>query len=139
MKYILRCEKQHEFESWFSDSKEFDNLKRKNYLECIFCKSTKIEKSIMAPKVLNVKIKKNGNLPSKEQYKEFKENLLKARNFVEKNFEFVGDKLSNEVRGIYYDKKKQRNIYGTVTQEENQELKEEGIELDSIPWLDKEN
>ena len=139
MKYILRCEKQHEFESWFSDSKEFDNLKRKNYLECIFCKSTKIEKSIMAPKVLNVKIKKNGNLPSKEQYKEFKENLLKARNFVEKNFEFVGDQLAKEVKNIYYNKNKKKNIYGTATEKEKKELKDEGIDLFSIPWVDKDN
>jgi hypothetical protein len=139
MKYILRCEKQHEFESWFSDSKEFDNLKRKNYLECIFCKSTKIEKSIMAPKVLNAKIKKNGNLPSKEQYKEFKENLLKARNFVEKNFEFVGDQLAKEVKNIYYNKNKKKNIYGTATEKEKKELKNEGIDLFSIPWVDKDN
>ena len=93
----------------------------------------------MAPKVLNVKIKKNGNLPSKEQYKEFKENLLKARNFVEKNFEFVGDQLAKEVKNIYYNKNKKKNIYGTATEKEKKELKDEGIDLFSIPWVDKDN
>ena len=37
IKYNLKCHKDHEFESWFSDSKEFDNLKKKKLLECIFC------------------------------------------------------------------------------------------------------
>ena len=58
------------------------------------------------------------------------------RKFVEKNFEFVGDKFSKEVREIYYNKKNNKNIYGTATLEERLELKEEGIDLVSIPWLD---
>jgi|TARA_B110000881_G_C18548353_1_gene502538 hypothetical protein len=136
IKYLLKCNKNHEFESWFSTSNEFEKLKNKNFIECIFCKSRKIEKTIMSPLIIKKEKNYDSNL---KEISKIKKDLLKVRRFVEKNFEFVGDKLSNEVRSIYYDKKKQRNIYGTVTQEENQELKEEGIELDSIPWLDKEN
>ena len=51
IKYNLKCENKHEFESWFSDSKEFDRLKNKNLIECIFCQTKKVEKSIMAPSV----------------------------------------------------------------------------------------
>ena len=136
IKYLLKCNKNHEFESWFSTSNEYEKLKNKNFIECIFCKSRKIEKTIMSPLIIKKEKNYDSNL---KEISKIKKDLLKVRRFVEKNFEFVGDKLSNEVRSIYYDKKKQRNIYGTVTQEENQELKEEGIELDSIPWLDKEN
>ena len=53
IKYILKCKNKHEFESWFSDSSEFEKLKKKDLLECIFCGSQNIEKSIMSPKVLN--------------------------------------------------------------------------------------
>ena len=53
IKYNLKCKNRHEFESWFSDSKEFDRLKNKNLIECIFCKSKKVDKSIMAPRVAN--------------------------------------------------------------------------------------
>ena len=136
IKYLLKCNKNHEFESWFSTSNEYEKLKNKNFIECIFCKSRKVEKTIMSPLIIKKEKNYDSNL---KEISKIKKDLLKVRRFVEKNFEFVGDKLSNEVRSIYYDKKKQRNIYGTVTQEENQELKEEGIELDSIPWLDKEN
>ena len=55
IKYILKCHKDHEFESWFSDSKEFDNLKKKELLECIFCLSKKIDKSIMSPMLSGTK------------------------------------------------------------------------------------
>ena len=64
---------------------------------------------------------------------------MKIRKFIEKNFEYVGDKLAEKVKDIYYNDKKNFNIYGTTTLEEREELKEEGIELSSIPWVDKEN
>jgi hypothetical protein len=66
--------------------------------------------------------------------------LKKIKRFIEKNFEFVGEKFSSKVREIYYDNKKNKNIYGTVSPEEREELEEEGIKLTSIPWTkDKEN
>ena len=51
IKYNLKCEKNHEFESWFSDSKEFDKLNKQKLLECIYCSSKKITKSIMSPMI----------------------------------------------------------------------------------------
>ena len=68
-----------------------------------------------------------------------RKDLLKIRKFVEKNFEYVGDNFSREVRNVYYDKKKNKNIYGTATPEETEELKEEGIELTTIPWVEKKD
>ena len=40
---------------------------------------------------------------------------------------------------MYITIKKKKNIYGNATTEEREELKEEGIELTTIPWIDKEN
>ena len=53
IKYNLKCENKHEFESWFSDLSRFDKLKNKNLIECIYCQSKKIEKSIMSPRIAN--------------------------------------------------------------------------------------
>ncbi len=140
IKYNLICNKKHEFESWFSNSNEFEKLKKKKLLECIFCNSKEIKKSIMAPRVIvtkNIDIKKT--FPKKE-FAKIKKDLVKIKKFVEKNFEFVGDRFSHEARKIYYDKKENRNIYGTASSEEQKELQEEGIELTTIPWIeDKEN
>jgi hypothetical protein len=139
IKYILKCKNKHEFESWFSNSNEYEKLKKKNLLECIYCKSLKVEKSIMSPKVLSsTSVVTKKNLNNKEFIK-IKKDLLKIREYVEKNFEFVGDNFSQKVKDIYYDKKSKKNIYGTTTLDERKELEEEGIELSTIPWVDKEN
>ena len=68
-----------------------------------------------------------------------KRELIKFRNFIEKNFENVGKNFSKEVRDIYYDKKNKRLIYGTTTQKEREELEDEGIDLLSVPWVSKDN
>ena len=139
IKYNLTCDKNHEFESWFSDSSEFDNLKKKRLLECVFCSSKKINKSIMAPMVSGVKENNNEINILKKKLKNEKNNLLELRKFVESNFEYVGKNFSRKVREVYYDKKSKKTIYGTTTSEERKELEEEGIDLLSIPWISKDN
>ena len=136
IKYNLKCKNKHEFESWFSDSKEFEKLKSKKIIECALCGTKAIEKSIMSPNVLSKddKISKNKSI---KYLKKVKEDLLKMRKFVEKNFEYVGKDFPKEVRNVYYDKRKNKNIYGNATEEESEELKDEGIELTTIPWIDK--
>ena len=65
--------------------------------------------------------------------------LVKIKKFVEKNFEFVGNNFKEKVREIYYDKKSNKSIYGTTSEEDREELADEGIELLSIPWISKDN
>ena len=139
IKYNLKCNNNHEFESWFSNSIEFDNLKRKKLLECIFCFSKKINKSIMAPMISNIKEDNHEIKSLNESLKNEKNKLFQLRKFVENNFEFVGENFSRKAREIYYDKKAKKMIYGTTTSKERKELEEEGIDLLSIPWVNKDN
>ncbi len=139
IKYLLKCKNKHEFESWFSSSKEYEKLKKKKLIECIFCKSKKVDKSIMSPYVAVKKKNKVDNAFESKDFIKIKKEVQKIKNFFEKNFEYVGEEFPKEVRKIYYEKKK-KNIYGTVSIKEKEELEEEGIELESIPWIkDKEN
>ena len=139
IKYLLKCNNDHEFESWFSNSEEFEKLNKKQLLECIFCSSKNISKSIMAPMISSKKnIEKKIHITNKG-YKYKKNKLLQIRKFIEKNFEYVGEDFSRKVREVYYDKKNNRAIYGTTTLEERKELAEEGIDLFSIPWVNKDN
>ena len=138
IKYNLKCQNDHEFESWFSNSDEFDNLNKKKLLECIYCSSKKINKSIMAPMISNSN--KNENLDTiDENFKVNKDKLLKLRKYIEKNFEYVGKDFTKKVREVYYDKKNKKAIYGKTTLKEREELADEGIELFSIPWINKDN
>tara|TARA_Y100001970_G_C13778394_1_gene624111 strand:+ start:34 stop:456 length:423 start_codon:yes stop_codon:yes gene_type:complete len=139
IKYNLKCDNDHEFESWFSDSNEFEKLNKKKLLECIYCSSKKIEKSIMAPMISATKSKDEKMNFFDKKISKNKDELLKLRNYVEKNFEFVGDKFTEKAREVFYDKKSKKGIYGTTTAKEKAELEEEGIELLSIPWVSKDN
>ena len=85
-------------------------------------------------------IQKNKNLEKLEKsLKNEKQKLIKIRKYIEKNFEYVGRNFSKKVREIYYDKNSKKTIYGSTTSEERDELREEGIDLLTIPWVDKEN
>ena len=54
IKYNLLCKKcDLAFDSWFASSKEYDKLKRKKLINCHSCGSLKVEKSLMAPKLIS--------------------------------------------------------------------------------------
>ena len=134
IKYNLECECGQMFESWFSSSKEYDILKQKMFISCIYCNSTSVKKSLMAPNLTGKtnKIVKNYKLQNK-----VKKQLIEFRKYVEKNCKDVGNNFSQEARSIHYDKKTSKGIYGKATPEETLELMEEGIDIITIPWIDK--
>ena len=140
IKYNLLCTDCSEnFDSWFSSSKEFDKLKKSGFINCPNCRSFNVDKSLMAPSVINKK--KDKNKVNSKKYLEIKNKLKDYKNFIKNNFEYVGDNFVYEARSIHYDKKKkEKGIYGSASKDDLKELKEEGIETQMIPWIkDKEN
>ena len=93
----------------------------------------------MSPMISNSNNKDEKIEITDQDYKNKKNKLLQLRNYIEKNFDFVGKDFSKKVREVYYDKKDKKAIYGTTTPEEREELAEEGIDLLSIPWVHKDN
>ena len=140
IKYKLICKNcDLTFDSWFSTSDEFEKLKTKKYLSCHNCNSKRIEKTLMAPKLINKSSKKLTIQNSK--FKEINKKIKEYQNFIKNNFEYVGNNFVYEARSIHYDqKKKKKGIYGTASKEDLKELKEEGINTQIIPWVeDKSN
>ena len=140
IKYKLVCKKcKNIFDSWFASSKEFEKLKKTAFINCPNCNSLKIEKSLMAPSIINNK-KENKNLNS-NKHLEIKKKLKEYKNFIKNNFEYVGDNFAYEARSIHYNNsKKNKRIYGNATTKDVKELSEEGIETETIPWInDNEN
>ena len=134
IKYNLICECGKTFESWFSSSGDYDNLWKKKLINCVYCESTSVKKSVMAPNLFSRKNKISKNTKLK---KKIKKQLIEFRKYIEKNCKNVGDNFPQEVRSIYYDKKVSRGIYGKATPEETAELLDEGIDVATIPWLNK--
>ena len=134
IKYNLICKCGETFESWFSSSSEFDSLCKKKFIKCIYCESSSVKKTVMAPNLFS---KSNKVFKKNKLEKNIRKQLLNFRKYIEKNCKNVGEDFTKEARNIYYDKKTSQGIYGKATSAETSELLEEGIEVTTIPWVDK--
>ena len=134
IKYNLTCKCGESFESWFLNSSKFDYLCKKKLIKCIYCGSLSVKKSVMAP---NLPSKSNKIFKRTKLERNIKKQLLDVRKYIEKNCKNVGENFTREARSIHYDKKTSQGIYGKATPEETTELLEEGIEVATIPWVDK--
>ncbi len=141
IKYKLICKNcDLNFDSWFASSNEYEKLKKKKLLNCHNCNSYKVEKTIMAPQLINSKSKTYKKIDL-EKYNKVKKTIKDYQKFIKDNFKYVGDNFAYEARSIHYNgKKKSKGIYGSASKEDLIELKEEGIDAQMIPWIDeKEN
>ena len=136
IKYRLICKDcETTFDSWFSSSKEYERLKKKDFVNCHICNSLSVEKTLMSPTVF---MSKNvSKIDSQiQKYKKTKKVILKYQQFIKKNFDYVGENFAYEARSLHYkNKKASKGIYGSATRESLKELKEEGIETEVIPWI----
>ena len=93
----------------------------------------------MKPNVLN-RDKRQKEFLSKENNLSIKKTIKEYQNFIKKNFDYVGNNFAYEARSIHYDKRKRdKGIFGKASKKDIIELKEEGIETQSIPWFDDKN
>ena len=138
IKYKLFCKKcDLKFDSWFASSSEYERLKKKKLLNCHKCNSLNVEKTIMAPQIINSKSKVDKKIDL-EKYNKVKKTIISYQKFIKENFKYVGDNFAYEARSIHYDRKKKlKGIYGSATREDLNELKEEGIDAQLIPWIDQ--
>ena len=139
IKFDLICENQHIFEASFDDSNSFEKQKRKKQIECPFCNSSTISKSVMAPNISgkstsSAKI----NREKKKLFSNYNKQIKKLKSEIEKNFTYVGKKFPEEARKIHYGEAKDKPIYGEATEKESQELVDEGIGLVRLPFSKKE-
>ena len=138
IKYKLKCKNcDFKFDSWFASSNEYERLKKKKFLNCHKCNSFKVEKTIMAPQLINNKLKTEEKI-NFERYNKVKKTIIDYQRFIKDNFKYVGDNFAYEARSIHYNgKKKSKGIYGSASKEDLKELKEEGIDAQMIPWIDE--
>ena len=138
IKYKLFCKKcDLNFDSWFASSNEYERLKKKKLLNCHRCNSFNVEKTIMAPQLINSKSKVDKKIDF-EKYNKIKKTIIGYQKFIKENFKYVGDNFAYEARSIHYDrKKKSKGIYGSASKKDLKELKEEGIDAQMIPWIDE--
>jgi len=136
IKYAVRCANTHEFEGWFKDSATFDAQSKSGDIVCPHCGNTKVTKAPMAPNIS----KSSGSAETSEtRAREVAERILEAavamRQEVEAKFDYVGDQFADEARRIHYGEADERGIYGEASEDETQELDDEGIDVYRLPTI----
>ena len=136
IRYSLKCEDGHEFDSWFQSADAFDRLLEAGHVTCSVCGTLGVEKAIMTPQVLAPKEKKDSSekRPLSAPASPAEQALASLRKFVEKNAENVGEKFAREARAIHYGEAPERSIYGKAKTEDAKALIEDGIPISPLPW-----
>jgi hypothetical protein len=156
IRYTLRCERDHTFESWFQDSAAYDSQAKRKLVSCPVCESVKVEKAIMAPRIVGKKGRERAEpilapapAPAAEtpaptpgatplmmtQERELRAKLKELRDHIVKNADNVGEKFPNEARKMHYGEIEHRPIYGEASPEEAKSLIDEGVEVSPLPVL----
>ena len=140
IKYRLICKDcDQSFDSWFASSKEYEKLRKKKFLNCLKCDSKEVEKTLMAPKLINNTFLKRYDQKN-IKFAKIDKKIREYQKFIKNNFEFVGKNFAYEARSIHYStKKNKKGIYGSASSDEIKELKEEGINAEIIPWVEDKN
>jgi hypothetical protein len=160
MKFNLRCNLDHDFEGWFPNKDELLKQIGKGLVECPYCGTINVKKTLSSPNISTKSNKKltdttknlnssssklqdvNDNFESKNtvfnnyQLRKIYKNLQKT---IEKEFTNVGSNFANEARKIHYGEKKPKNIYGKCSESERVDLEKEGVDFASIPWVSRDN
>lgn len=154
IRYALHCDRGHDFESWFQSSSAYDSQVKRKLVTCPICGSTKVDKAIMAPRIVGNKGGGRATPPPEPattaapeaaapgstslmmaQERELRAKLKELRDHIVKNADNVGERFANEARAMHYGDKEHRPIYGEASPEEAKSLIDEGIEVSPLPTL----
>jgi hypothetical protein len=161
IRYTLRCECGHAFESWFQSSSAYDSQIKRKLVTCPACDSVKVDKAIMAPQIVSKKGRENAIPASVEpaeitppaaptqpsstqpsstpllmaQERELRAKLKELRDHIVKNADNVGERFPSEARKMHYGDIEHRPIYGEASPDEARALIDEGVEVTPLPVL----
>jgi hypothetical protein len=153
IRYALHCDRNHEFESWFQSSSAYDSQVKRKLVTCPICGSAKVDKAIMAPRIVGKKGRERAPEPTPAptpttevtqqqpaslmlaQERELRTKLKELRDHIVKHADNVGERFPNEARAMHYGDKEHRPIYGEASPDEAKALIDEGIEVSPLPVL----
>ncbi len=152
IRYNLRCDKGHAFESWFQSSSAYESQEKRKLVNCPSCGSSKVERAIMAPQIVSQKGREDAapapaaapvdvSAPAAAtpllmaQERELRAKLRELRDHIVKNADNVGERFPNEARKMHYGDIEHRPIYGEASPEEARSLIDEGVEVSPLPVL----
>ena len=162
--FTLICDQGHEFDLMVKSLDSLQDQQARGLVTCPYCDSTQVTRTLARPTVQGGKGrgkthgKAPGNSPCppttphgplpvaagptgpsraemEQAYKFFSE----FRSKVEETHENVGKKFSDQARAMHYGEIEERGIYGEASQDQVQDLIDEGIDIAPLPNLPKTN
>lgn len=162
IRYALKCEDGHGFESWFQSAEAFETLRAAGHLSCVECGSSDVRKAVMAPRVAKPRAAATTPGPQTDQADaatpaapappagaaaaepapravpaEVEKALRALREKVEATSEYVGPRFARKARAMHLGEEPERPIYGEAKPEEARALLEDGVPLVPLPFRPK--
>lgn len=139
IRFALKCENDHRFESWFQSGSAFDALQARGLVACPDCASSSVQKDLMAPKVSA----RSADQPQSQTVSntpdpELVDAIRKLRDHVESSSEYVGRKFASEARAMHLGDVPHRPIYGEVRTDEAKQLLEDGVPALPLPFVPRQ-
>ncbi|MEL7092785.1 MAG: DUF1178 family protein [Pseudomonadota bacterium] len=136
IKYALKCDQGHSFDSWFASADGYETLRAAGHVSCVICGSSEVSKAIMAPRVnVPAKSAKAAPAPEAKTAEDLQKTLTKMREEVEKNATYVGGNFAKEARAQYLGDVPDRPIWGEAKPEEAKSLIEDGVPVAPLPFV----
>lgn len=142
IRYALKCEINHQFESWFQSADAFDKLHAAGLLSCPDCGSETIDKALMAPR-LHPDAK-----TAREEPKEAvpmhaltapaspaEAAMKELKRKIQQHSEYVGKDFAVEARKIHEGDSPERSIYGEASNDDARRLVEDGVPVAPLPFF----
>ncbi|MEM0944320.1 MAG: DUF1178 family protein [Pseudomonadota bacterium] len=130
IRYSLKCDQGHEFDSWFANAAAFDDQAGRGLVSCPVCGSTHVEKALMAPTVAPKAAAPLSTPQTPEQ-----KALAQLRQKIERESDYVGADFATEARRIHLGEAEARGIWGEASRDEAKALSEEGIPVAPLPFV----
>ncbi|MGX0903389.1 hypothetical protein ACSSV8_001966 [Roseovarius sp. MBR-79] len=126
IRFSLKCDAGHRFDSWFQSAEAFDRLSASGMLACAICGSAAVEKALMAPQVQNARADTAPH-PAEQA-------LAELRRRIEETADYVGPRFASEARDMHDGVVPERAIYGEARPDEARRLIEDGIPVAPLPF-----
>ncbi|MEL7098913.1 MAG: DUF1178 family protein [Pseudomonadota bacterium] len=128
IKYTLKCDQGHVFDSWFASGAAYDSLQAAGHVSCAVCGSTQVGKAMMAPQVSTIET----------EARQSAQKALKAlKREVEQNSDYVGRDFASQARAMHLGDVPERSIWGEAKPAEAKALIEDGVPVLPLPFTPK--
>jgi len=141
IRYSLKCNAGHGFESWFQNAAAFATLLAAGELACPICGRREVDKDLMAPHlrtaqttVVDASVERTAPGLS-EPGSDLEKAIAALRRQIAETSEYVGLNFASEARRIHDGEAPERAIYGEARADDARKLIEDGLPVAPLPFL----